>query len=254
MSRVGMDYSFLFSNTNSSQSTGNNGYSWISEYSNIKNGTYYKVLKAYYAKQQKTSDDSTTTNKTRAEKVSEQEKTLDQIQVDAKSLTAAAETLTAKGSLSIFNQKDVTKTAEDGTQTTVKGYDTDAIYKAVKSFADSYNKLLDSASSSSTTSVLNQTLHLTNMTKSYERLLGNVGVTIGENNKLSVDADKLKSADMTTVKTLFNGNASYANSVATKASMINASAKSAADQSSLYTGKGTYDKAYSTGNLLNSIL
>ena len=40
--------SFFFNNNSSS---GNGIYSLLSEYNHIKSGTYYKVVKAYYAKQ-----------------------------------------------------------------------------------------------------------------------------------------------------------------------------------------------------------
>ena len=43
-----MNSGFLFDNSSSS-SSGMNNYSWLSEYNNIRSGTYYKVLKAYYA-------------------------------------------------------------------------------------------------------------------------------------------------------------------------------------------------------------
>lgn len=50
----------------------------------------------------------------------------------------------------MFNK--VEKTAEDGTKT--QEYDRDAIYKAVKSYVDDYNSLLDRADDSKTKSIL----------------------------------------------------------------------------------------------------
>lgn len=248
-----MNSGFLFNNSSSSSSILGN-YSWLSEYNNIRSGTYYKVLKAYYAKMSSDDTDkssSTKTNKKTA--VSEEAKTLDQIQGDAKTLSSAAEALTTKGTNSLFNMKDITVKNEDGTETTTRGYDTDAIYNAVKKFTESYNSLLDSASSSNSSSILRSTLNMTNMTKSYSKLLSSVGITIGSNNKLSVDETKFKASDMGTVKTLFNGNMSYAYNAASRASMLSASASTEANKNKLYTNNGTYNNTYSTGNLMNSI-
>lgn len=239
-----------FSLFGSSSSSDGGLYSLLSEYNNIKNGSYYKVVKAYYAKQSnKTSD--TKDSKSKNNTSTEQNK-LTVAKNDAQAMTTAADALITKGSKSLFNEKDITTKNEDGTETTVKGYDTDAIYKAVKKFADSYNSLLDSASSTDSKNILNSTLNMTNNTKSYEKLLNKVGITIGTNNKLSVDETAFKKADMSTVKTLFNGNSSFAYSVSTKASMINISASSEANKASMYNSRGGYNKNYSTGSMLNS--
>lgn len=248
-----MNSGFLFHNSSSSSSMMGN-YSWLSEYNNIKGGTYYKVLKAYYSKV--ASDDAgskSSSAKKNTTTVSEESKTLDRIQVDAKSLGGAADALTTKGTGNLFKMKDVTVKNEDGTETTAKGYDKDAIYSAVKKFAESYNSLLDSASSSDSPSILRSTLNMTNMTKSYSKLLSSVGITVGAGNKLSVDETAFKASDMGTVKTLFNGNTSYAYNAASRASMLGASASSEANKNKLYTNSGTYNNAYSTGNLMNSI-
>lgn len=245
---------FLFNNSSSSSATGSI-YSLLSEYNNIRSGTYYKVVKAYYAKKSGESSKTTSSvaDKVKADKASTAEKALAGVQADAKNVTAAADALVTKGSDSLFNQKDITTEAEDGTVTTTKGYDTDAIYTAVKKFTDSYNSLMDSASSGGSASVQNRATSMANNTKAYEKLLNNVGITIGSNNKLSIDEEAFKAADMNTVKTLFNGTGSYAYSISSSASMINFAANSALNTNATYTGNGTYNSLYSTGNLMNSI-
>lgn len=245
--------SFLFNNSMSS--SGGSIYSLLSEYNNIKSGTYYKVVKAYYAKQKAeisgTKDIKDSKKDTNA--LSETTKELNQTQTDAKSLMSAADKLIDKGKDSLFKEKDITVKNEDGTETTTKGYDTDAIYSAVKKFADSYNSLLDSASSSSSNTVKNQAANMVKNTKTYEKLLGKVGITIGSNNKLSVDEKAFKAADMSTVKTLFNGNSSFAYSTSSRASMINFSAASEANKTKTYTNTGKYNSDYTTGSMMDSI-
>lgn len=117
------------------------------DYNSIRSGSYFKLLDAYYGKN--SSDEvkkvvsSTSTSK-------DDSKTLSKIQSAADSMKDSAEALLQTGSKSLF--KEVETKAEDGT--TTKGYDTDAIYKAVKQFTSDYNDLLDEASESNTTSIL----------------------------------------------------------------------------------------------------
>ena len=143
------DYSFLFRDSSSGM---NNMYSLLSEYNNIKSGTYAKVVKQYYAKavEEKDSSEEKTTKKNnkKTQTVSEEEKALNKVQADAQSLTNAADALITRGTDSLFREKDITVKAEDGSETTQKGYDTDAIYKAVKKFADGYNSLMTSMGAS----------------------------------------------------------------------------------------------------------
>ncbi len=243
--------SFFFNNNSSS---GNGIYSLLSEYNHIKSGTYYKVVKAYYAKQTAAAKGTkdTDSSKKGTGTQSETSKALNKTQTDAKALSESAEALMARGTNSVFSEKDITVKGEDGTETTTKGYDTDAIYKAVKKFADSYNNLIDSGSKSTSKKVQNQMDNMVSGTQAYEKMLSKVGITIGSDNKLSIDEKAFKAADMTTAKSLFNGNASFAYSVSSRASMINFVAQSESNKSSLYTNRGNYNNLYSTGGLMNS--
>ncbi len=248
-----MSYSFLFNNNNSS--SGNGIYSLLSEYNNIKSGTYYKVVKAYYAKQTaatKGTKDTESSKKAAKAVQSENAKKLNKTQSDAKSLTESAEALMSRGSDSVFKEVDITTKNDDGTETTTKGYDTDAIYKAVKKFADNYNNLVDSGSKSVSGKVQNQVSNMVSGTQAYEKMLNKIGISIGSDDKLSIDEKAFKAADMTTVKTMFNGNSSFAGSVSSRASMINYTAQSEANKSSLYTNRGSYNNVYSSGSFMNS--
>lgn len=248
------DYSFLFEDSKTGM---NNMYSMLSEYNNIKSGTYAKVVKEYYAKavedEKNSADKTTEKGSKKVQTVSEEEKALNQVQADAQSLANAADALITKGTDSLFREKDITIKAEDGSETTKRGYDTDAIYKAVKKFADGYNSLMVSMGGTDSDNISGQVSRMASMTKTYDKLLGEVGIEVGSDNKLTVNEDKVKSADMGTMKTLFNGTTSYAYNVATKASMINVSAASEANSTKMYTNNGTYDNDWSMGSLLDSI-
>ena len=243
---------FLFNGAASSSSNGI--YSLLSEYNNIRSGAYYKVVKAYYAKQSGTDTKTDTKNSTgTTSKKTEAEQAYSGVQSSAKALISSADKLIATGKNSLFELKDIETKDENGQEITKKGYDTDAIYNAVKGFVDNYNTLMSAASSSGSSTIQNQATSMANNTKAYEKLLSKVGITIGANHKLSIDQATFKAADMTTVKTLFNGNASFAYSASSKASLISFSANSEANKKSMYTNNGTYNNAYSSGSFMNSI-
>ena len=243
---------FLFNGGASSSSNGI--YSLLSEYNNIRSGAYYKVVKAYYAKQSGTDTKTDTKNSTgTTSKKTEAEQAYSGVQSSAKALISSADKLIATGKNSLFELKDIETKDENGQEITKKGYDTDAIYNAVKGFVDNYNTLMSAASSSGSSTIQNQATSMANNTKAYEKLLNKVGITIGANHKLSIDQATFKAADMTTVKTLFNGNASFAYSASSKASLITFSANSEANKKSMYTNNGTYNNAYSSGSFMNSI-
>ena len=243
---------FLFNGGASSSSNGI--YSLLSEYNNIRCGAYYKVVKAYYAKESGTDTKTDTKNSTgTTSKKTEAEQAYSGVQSSAKALISSADKLIATGKNSLFELKDIETKDENGQEITKKGYDTDAIYNAVKGFVDNYNTLMSAASSSGSSTIQNQATSMANNTKAYEKLLSKVGITIGANHKLSIDQATFKAADMTTVKTLFNGNASFAYSASSKTSLISFSANSEANKKSMYTNNGTYNNAYSSGSFMNSI-
>lgn len=250
---IKMDYSFLFSGLNSSAGSGSfAASSFLSDYASIKNGSYLKLMKAYYAEvdtDKKTSSASSTILKNGTATSTDSAKTLAAIEKDADALKESADTLLAKGSKSLFQEKDITTKAEDGTETTVKGYDKDAIYKGVKSFADNYNALLKSAGSANSTSITKQAQNMAYAVQTNSNLLSKAGITVGTDGALSVDEEKLKSADISTLKTLFNGNGSLAYRVSANASMIDYTAEREAEKANTYNASGSYNSNYSSGNI-----
>ncbi len=249
------DYSYLFqslSTSSSSSSLGN--LNFLSDYAAIKNGSYAKLMKAYYA-----TDDSSSTSKASSttsastSTASDTSETLAKIQKSADGLKESADALIKKGEDSLFVEKDITTTDENGIKTTTKGYDTDAIYSAVSDFVKDYNSLLDSADDSNSTNILNKTLSLVNLTAANEKLLGKVGITINEDNSLSIDEETFKSADMSTVKTLFNGNGSYAYRASAQASLIDFAADNESSKANTYTVNGTYSNNYSMGSIMDTL-
>lgn len=214
-----------------------------SDYATIKSGAYYKLVKAYYSDSENSSSiiSSTSTSKDDAN-------TLARIESTSEKLKESADTLLTNGSKSVF--KKVTTKNEDGTTTT--DYDTDAIYNAVKKFADSYNSMVDELEDANTTNIIRTAKSMVTYVNKNGNLLGSVGITIGSDYRLSVDEETFKKSDMETVKSLFNSTGSFGYQVSAKASMIYYYAESEASKSSTYASNGLYTYNYNTGTIYSS--
>ena len=159
------DYSFLFG---AAQSASTSGSFSLSDYASIKNGSYGKLLKAYYAKQ------------------------------DADKMSSGK----------------------------------DSVQKST---------LMKSGESNSK-DVLHNAVWLTGITESNENVLSKIGISIGKGNKMELDEETLKKAEIGTLKTLFTGHNSFASKVSMKANSIS---QAAARSSGTYKSNGTYNNALS---------
>lgn len=246
------DMSFLFSSLGSGAANVA-GSNFLGQYASIKNGSYAKLMKAYYGKNTNHSVKSMVQqNNKKYQTESKDVKALAEVQSSTDSLKESADALLQGGSKSVFNLKDITTKDENGLETTQKGYDTNAIYKAVNNFVNDYNKVVGAAGSAGGSSVENRTNSMMNATYSNRKLLGQLGITIGEDGKLSLDKDTFQKADMNTAKSLFQGSGSYGYQVSAQASLINFAADQAASRANTYTGSGAFNNAYSTGSIFNS--
>ena len=249
------DVSYLFSNMGSSS---NNimDCSWLSDYASIKNGSYSKLVKAYYSKDDtdsKTVNEANKNDKYSTSLSKDDAKKLADIKSSSDDLKESALKLISKGKDSLFTEKDIVTKNEDGTETKTKGYDMEAVYKEVSSFVNSYNKLLDSVSKSEATSIKSTTDNMTNITKLYENTLKGIGIAIGEDNRLTIDDKAFKAADAGKVKSAFNGTHSFAASVSSQASFVNSAATREATKANTYTDRGQFSNNFSTGDLFSSL-
>lgn len=245
---LNLDYTTLFSSLGGSNASSVAGSTILADYSSIKNGSYLKLMKAYYAK---TGVQSSSASSSVSSSAGEETKNLAKVESSTDELKDSAAALITKGSKSLFNKKEITTKNEDGTTTTKTDYDRDAIYKGVKAFIDDYNAVVKNGGISDSKNVLRQTLNMTKAAKSYSSMLSDVGITIGSNNQLSINEEDFKKANMTTVKSLFNGNSSFAYNIDAKASMINYTAESEAKKAGTYTAAGIYGNSYKSGSIYN---
>ncbi len=115
--------------------------------------------------------------------------------------------------------------------------DPEKTLSTVKSFVDSYNNTIDGLKNSEDTKVLQRGMNLVNSAKAYSRTLKRVGISVGSDNKMTLDTEKLSKAPETTLNSLFTGSYSLAHRVADKASYISRAAK--LENQTTYNSKGT---------------
>lgn len=247
--QVKNDYSFLFSGIGSSNSTSGTS-NFLADYASIKNGSYGKLMKAYYSKDtndtvKKIASSTTTNGKDEAKDIAKVQSTTDE-------LKESADALLANGSKSLFNKVDITTKDENGVETTTQGYNTDAIYKAVSNFVNDYNSVINAADDVSSSNITNRVNTLKYATAANEKLLNKIGITVNKDKTLSIDEKTFRAADMNTVKSLFNENGSYGYRASAQASLINFAADSEATKASTYNFNGSYANNYNTGNIFNS--
>ena len=258
LGNIGRNYSSLFRSTSSG---GAGNLNFLSNYASIKNGSYGRLMKAYYAKDSGTAKTTRSQiasmidqrNKSTISTAKDSTTTLKEIEKSAEGLKKSADNLITQGSKSVFNKVDIKTEDRYGNETTDQGYDKDAIYKAVSGFVKDYNEVLKQSDSSETAGVKNRVKTLVGMTDVNSDLLSKVGITVNKDNTLSIDEKKFKESDMATAKSLFNGNSSYAYRVSAQASLIDFAASMEATKAKTYNMTGNYNRTYSVGSYYDYI-
>ena len=229
--------SALFAGLNNSSSGTSLSYGIdFTTYNSIKNGSYSKLMRKYYSNKASESTDGATANKNTGKVL------FLQPYLFLLSLCFY--------SIAQLNSDKVDKTDKDGN--TAKEYDTDKIAKAVSSFVKNYNSLVSSTADSSSRYVLNSATNMVNYTRVNADLLKKIGISVGSDNKLTVDEDKLKASDMAVVKSVFKDSGSFGQTISAKASTIYGNAVSQLSELSTknsYTSNGLY--SYSSGYTYN---
>lgn len=226
-SGLGDVYSSLLSSGFSSSGGGLSGLTsstLLSDYASIKNGSYGRMLKAYYAKQTKETDEEE---------------------------SSVSNTKAGKDSAASASAKAVQKSASELNNLDYSEENMDKIYDSVSSFVKDYNSMIKSASNSSVNSVSNQANQMNNTTYANYKMLAKAGITMNADRTLSINEKTFKKANMSTLKTLFKGTNSFADQVSNKASQIYRYANNGV--SSLYNSQGART-TLDTSSMLNGIV
>ena len=217
------NYGFSSSLFGSNALTGTSSSFSVSDYSIIRSGAYKKLMKAYYSQDKSSNVKSLVKDKEPASVLTAQ---------DAASMGNSIKDVMKA---SLWEKKSITEKDESGNETVKLDYDREAIGKALQKFTEDYNKTVDAAGNSNSMSVLRNGAYLTKSTAVNSKLLSKAGITVGLDNKLSFDQDKLNEADIASVKSLFTGYGSYASQLLNRS---NAIASAAAPSS--YNRNGSY--------------
>ena len=202
----------------------------LADYAMIKNGSYGKLMKAYYGQE-------------KAQKAAETKESSSKLTLMAGNAGSMANSAKALMDDSLWQKKTITeKDEKSGEEVTKEDYDWKAITKAVKGFIENYNYTVSSAGESDTKNVLRNASFMVKTTAAYKKTLEKAGITITSGNKLELNEEDLKNADISTLKTLFTGFNSFADKVMTKGNAISMAASSAGGT---YTNNGTYSDTLS---------
>ena len=229
-------------------STKNSMTNMIGDYNSIRNGSYKKLLTAYYSLDDE--KDSTSTKKS-TDKEDTLSKLLNQNKQSISTAKDDAEVLVDIKEAASGLKESANKLLDKSKAESV--YNTENLYNNVKAFADSYNGVIDAAEDANTSSIAKNLDNMINQTKTNQKMLASIGIEIGEDNKLTVDKDKLMKADIETVKSMLGSVGSYGYRVSASASMINFNAEYEASRANTYTNSGKYSDNYNTGNLYDTL-
>lgn len=198
-----------------SSNSGSSTTSLLSDYASIKSGSYYKLLKAYYAQAGDTSE-ATTTKRPETDNTDWKEAALDISSLKSKASTLSSAEYTED------NRSHITK--------------------SVSEFVKNYNATLDSTADVNSSSLASKAKWMTKITSSYSDTLEKVGITVKSDNTLSLDSETLSKASMKDLESAFSGSHSYAgqiNSASRLMAQVAANGGSSTT-SALYNSSGAY--------------
>lgn len=220
------DYSALFQ----SIGKGSSNLNFISDYASIKNGSYGKLMKAYYAKDGASSElSSVVSSRKTTSTASDDASTLTEIRKSASKLAETA------GNLSETDFEDSEKALG-----------------AVKDFVNDYNSLIDQGLKSDASSITKKIVSMDNLSLANEKSLSDMGITLKDDGTLSLDEDAFKKADPGTVKSMFSGAGSYGYSVSSQATMIDYQANYEGIKASTYQRTGSFGSSNVSGSLFDT--
>ena len=136
---------------------------------------------------------------------------------------------------------------KDGNET--NQYNIDKIFATAKSFVNSYNKLFDTAESSSNSGVVSNLSYIREKTARNEDMLKQFGISVDQKGRMSIDEDTFKKSDMSEVQKFFKD---YGSSIGTNASLVEYYMTTQANAASGYNMAGEYNvqgSNYYTGTI-----
>lgn len=240
-------------------------YSNLSEYNSIKSGNYYQLTRKYFSEfgdssasrsslskassnydileqiRNKYTDDRTDAT-TDSDKTSETTKSAGSstlTKYEQQKLKANQDAATSSkaltSSLNTLMNKKTYETSDTVTDDKVR----ENVASDLEQFAKDYNGMVDASKKSTATGVSSATKYLMNLTSNYSLRLDEIGITVGNDGKLSVNSDTVKNTDTDKVRELFSDGGSYGTGASTYSTLIGYYANSAVSNGT-YTAGGSY--------------
>ena len=198
----------------------------------MRNGVYTKMLKAYYAKQTSSTDKTSSSGKNSSSE--------DYLNTINDKLSKLKSTTSDEALSSLKSGADQMKKAADAVAEI--DYDKtsgDAVYSKVKDLVNTYNSLVTQTGKSDLVSISQSRTWMVNDTKAREAQWNKIGITIGDDQTLTIDEKKFKEASTSDIKNFLSGASGYASRLSTKA---NGFYQLASNQLTLNSGSSLYNK------------
>lgn len=205
------------------------------DYASIRNGSYNKVVKAYYTKADKESGESA--------KKTKKDTQLKETSTDAFAKTASKATDLKTQAAALTKDSLYYESTYNATSMEAKA----------ESFVKSYNSAMKSALNSDSVSIQNKALKMVQLSYVNKDALEKIGISVSKEDDvtLSIDADKFKSASASDVSAVFGKNSKYSKGAMELADSI---ASAAAKEEATYTSSAAYDtKVSSVGNMFDNM-
>lgn len=222
---IKQDYSYLFSSLGKGASSVAKS-NILSDYASIKNGSYYKLMKAYYKE--------------------DNNKSAETLMKDSFTKNESSEKLSR-----IIQSTDSLKESADQFMSLDDYADFETMEDNINQFVQNYNSVIKATKDSNINSIAQRSSNLIFATNAHAKSLEKVGITIEDDFTLSFNSEKYKNATPSTLNSLFTGHDSYSYRVSTQASFINFSADHELSKATTYTTNGTYNQNNTYGNLFN---
>lgn len=196
------NYSYLFQGPTTSNGGSLGNLNFLSDYASIKNGSYGKLLKAYYGAAQN-SDTAATSKKSSSDNILDKileerrnPKVSKDIQEANANLTTGLSSLNTSLS-TLRNDKTYTDTSNGQNAA-------DKVVSAMKAYVSDYNNVVSAAKGSTLTNKTAYVANIMSSTAANADKLSEIGIIINPNGTLELNGAKLKAADISKVQELFS--------------------------------------------------
>ncbi|MDE6064760.1 MAG: hypothetical protein K2G20_09305 [Lachnospiraceae bacterium] len=241
------NYSYLFQSA-SGGSLGN--LNFISDYASIKNGSYAKLMKAYYGSSQSSSVSATASGESSSK--SRTSNVLDRILQEKRNPKVSKDTQEANAKLTsgLSNLNTSLSTLrKDSTYTdTANGASAaDKVVAAVKAYVSDYNDVVSAAKGSTLTSKTAYVANMMSNTAANADKLAEIGITVNSNGTIDLDEGTLKKAGIDKVQELFSAKdiTSYGSTVASRVQFAGSTSGTGSTSSSTETSSAAASSAAS---------